>query len=112
MKIERKDVPVSTIQAFADKHDLVMEVYERGKGTSSNMRYWANFKGAEVKDGPILSGATGNGPTPEAAIADYAIKISGELLVIDAYRPTRREISVPRLISDRAFNEYVKGVEP
>lgn len=32
---------------------------------------------------------------PEKAIADYADKIAGELLVQDAYRDTRREIRCP-----------------
>ena len=39
---------------------------------------------------------TGDGESPEAAIADYAAKISGERLAIDACTPRRREIVCPQ----------------
>ncbi len=103
MKIEEHFVPIATLEDFADDHRLVMEVHERTKryycatNDFENNRYYAHFKNADTTDGYILSSVTGNGPTPEAAIADYAIRISEQLLVIDASTEKRREIVVPRL---------------
>ncbi len=96
MKIERKLVEKSTIEAFAEKHDLVMEVRERSCADLN--RFWAAFKRAEVKDGIILAGVYGNGDIEEEAIRDYARKISLQLLVVDAFGKERREIRVPRLL--------------
>lgn len=52
-----------------------------------------------IKEGCMLRGAYGEGDTPEKAIADYADKIAGELLVQDAYRDTRREIRCPNYLA-------------
>lgn len=89
-----------TIQAFAEQHGLEMVVTERPlwaqrEGVS---RYYAVFDGAETRAGRcMLAGTHGDGATPEEAIAAYADAISGQLLVVDAYTPERREIPVPVL---------------
>ena len=85
-----------TIQAFADKHGLVMEIHERERPSDANMRFWANFKLAEVREGCCLAGVLGNGATPKDAVREYATKISLKTLVIDAFHD-RKEIKVPRL---------------
>lgn len=74
-----------------------MEVHERDHGIGDPMRYYAKFSSSETKNGVVLAGVFGNGPTVDDAIEDYAMAISGKLLVIDAMKPTRREIQVPRL---------------
>lgn len=102
MKVEMKEVPVSTIEAFAEEHGLTMEVIERGKDARSDMRYFAHFKNAEVMCGGLLIGAFGNGPTPEAAISAYAIEISEERIAVGAGRADRKEYQVPRLVSKAA----------
>lgn len=85
------DAPL-TVDTFTEQHGLTLRV------TQYTDHYKARYEQAEVKDGGLLSGVWGMGETPEAAITDYAKKISGRLLVIDAYLGTRREIRVPRLV--------------
>lgn len=101
MKTVMIKVPHMTIQAFAEKHDLVMEIHERENPSSDLMRYYAHFRRAETKDGRMLCGEHGNGHSPAFAVAQYAQAISGKLLVIDAMGKNRREIRVPRLTSDK-----------
>jgi hypothetical protein len=91
-----------TLKEFAELHDLVMEVGERPRWgwKDDSSRWHAGFRRTEVKGDGVLIGVSGNGPTPEGAIADYASKLPGETLVIDAYTDRRREILVPDLIPE------------
>lgn len=97
MKIVLHEIEKVAIEDFADKHDLAMEVHERDHSIGDSMRYYAKFSNAETKHGSVLAGVFGNGPTIDDAIEDYAMVISGKLFVIDAMKPTRREIQVPWL---------------
>jgi hypothetical protein len=96
MKIElhecRPFLP-QTIEEFADKHDLVMEVHERASISSLSHRYYAHFKRAELREENCLVGAHGNGVDPKSAITSYARRISQHLLVING----NKEIHVPFL---------------
>jgi len=87
------------LEEFADKHGLTMEVRERrldGEARTRNLARWvASFQRCEVKGEGVLIGSYGNGNTPEEAIADYASKIRGEVLVVDAMTGSRREIPCP-----------------
>lgn len=98
MKTEIKRVEESTLEAFADKHGLVMMVREREKKIGDQFRYYASFKHSEVREGALLCGLTGNGSTPEDAIKDYANLIQMRMLVVNAMDTSRREIRVPRLV--------------
>lgn len=98
MKIITSYIPEITIEEFADKNNLVMQVGERATHVTSGSRYYARFVGAEVKDGIMLNGVSGSGMTPKQAIDDYARRISLETLVVDAYTKNRREIKTPRLV--------------
>ena len=101
MKVEITTVPTMSIQEFADKHKLEMCVTERERPADTMMRFYARFKGAEVRSGTcMLKGEHGNGPTPEFAMREYAKAISCELLIVDAMSKDRREIRVPRLTFD------------
>lgn len=67
---------------FAAKHGLEMVVRERPHGT----RYYACFAGkysAEMADGNFLCGCSGNGATPETAIADHLRIIAGKYIKVD-----------------------------
>ena len=97
MKIVRRELERSTIDDFADKHGLVMEIHERSSEASPR-RWYAHFFSAEVSQGNFLCGTFGDGPSEEDAVRDYAKQISGKLLVINAMEPERREIPVPVLI--------------
>lgn len=91
-------IEITSIEAFADKHGLVMEVRERNKPVGDPSRYYAHFKSAEAREGKcFLIGLFGDGRTPEEAIAEYARTISLRTLIIDAMTEERREIEVPRL---------------
>ncbi len=104
MEIERNLIDRVSIEQFAEKNDLVMVVDERGINirTASQyqfFRFYASFKCVEVKSGGILFGEHGDGDTEEEAIYDYARRISGELIVVDAGDPRkRREIKVGVLL--------------
>lgn len=97
MEIERHPVPEMTIEEFAERNGLVMEVRERDN--PSYPRYYATFKDSWVKDGIILSGKFGNGRTEKEAIHNYSNEISLSILVVGAFRGNnRKELQVPRLI--------------
>ena len=76
-----------------------MEVYERdGFPQEPHMRFYAVFRGADIRTGEHgLLGVHGNGATVNDAILDYAHRISGELLIVDAMLASRREIQVPTI---------------
>ena len=83
------------IEEFASLMGLEIKVRERSR-ESRLPPYYASFERAEVMSNGCLVSMTGDGESPEAAIADYAAKISGERLAIDACTPRRREIVCPQ----------------
>lgn len=87
------------LEEFATRHGLQMEVNERSRKDLGDDwphgRFYASFKDAEIKDGCVLISTFGNGTTPEEAIAEYAKRILGQRLVIDAGCRNRREIDAP-----------------
>jgi hypothetical protein len=99
MKILYDTVPTMTIEEFADKYGLTMVVKERRNTNFFSERYYAYFHGVETITGDgFLRSDFGNGATPEMAIASYAKIIDTKRIVIDAYKDTRKEIDVPRII--------------
>ena len=96
MKTEIVTVPETTIEQFAEKHGLVMQVRERGKNAA--WRYYAMFKDVEITDGHFLISAFGDGHTPEEAIANYWPQLSEKHIVVNAYSRDRREITCPRFV--------------
>jgi hypothetical protein len=94
-----------TLEEFADKHGLVMEVHERNRPVGDPMRYYAHFTDAEVRseNGMFLSSDHGNGRTPEEAIAHYARRIEMKTLRVER-GVDWKDIEVPRLVrgSDHA----------
>ena len=83
---------------FASAHGLNLIVKYRQtlpKGADERSRFYAAFDRAEVKHGGMLKGEYGDGPTPEEATKAYAQALRGQLLVIDAYKSSRREIRCP-----------------
>lgn len=67
---------------------------------NQDSRWTAEFSDCEIKnkssDGCLI-GEYGNGKTPYEAIKNYAEKISGKVLVFNAYSPTRKEFNCPKL---------------
>lgn len=84
-----------SLQKFATRYNLHMDVTERDRPKGSPDRYYASFRNVEVKDGCILSSPYGNGAMPAKAIADYAPQLSNKIIVIDAMRESRREVTTP-----------------
>ena len=106
MKIEKHLLTRMRIEDFADEHGLIMQVHERERDfIPFYRRFYASFKGAEVKEGIMLHGVCGNGNTIEAAISDYAQKISHKTIVINAMRDDRREIKAPLLLDEKVVIE-------
>jgi len=102
MTTENNFIPESTIEKFAEKNSLTMEVHERRKAIGDADRFYAHFKGVEVKGDGVLIGSFGNGRTPEEAISDYAREINLKTIIIDSMNKNRREIQVPRLVKEQA----------
>lgn len=105
MNIHTFPLQRSTIEDFAEKHCLVMEVHERsphepvfGGWRGGAVRFYAHFSCCEIADNGCLVGVFGDGPSPEAAIADYGKQISGRRLIHRAYQPERKEIAVPIIV--------------
>lgn len=68
---------------------------------NQNERWSAQFEHCETKEsehGPVLSGTYGSGSTPDKALADYAQRISNQILVFNAYGGNnRQEFRCPQL---------------
>lgn len=107
MQIEKREVGggIKALHTFADEHELVMELTERPKAYGLS-RWCARFKQVEIKGDGVLIGAHGDGDTQEAAIADYARRIEGHVLVFRAFHPERKEIQVP---NDLTVDERAMG---
>lgn len=83
-----------SLTEFSDKHALTLEVRERPANGCA--RYYAHFKDTELSRGSMLVSEHGNGSTVDEAIRDYCQLIQGQRLVVNAMRPMRREIDIPR----------------
>ncbi len=90
-------VPAMTLREFAAREGLTVIVTERTRNVGDPSRYFARFRNGEIAENGCLVGTFGNGATPEAAPQEYAESISMRRLVVDAFKDTRREITVPRL---------------
>jgi hypothetical protein len=83
-----------------DLADILNEDIVMRRHAAQGNRWTARFEHAEVQKSVFLSSEFGNGDSPEAALADYARRIAGKLLVFDAFnKDDRREISVPQEVT-------------
>lgn len=98
MKIDFEAIPTGTIEEFADHYGLTMFVREREADVGDKDRYCASFRGVEVREGSFLASRAGFGPTPEAAIADYARWLSLKPIAINAFQPERIDTKAWRFI--------------
>jgi hypothetical protein len=98
MKIEFEAIPTGTIEEFADHYGLTMFVSERETDVGDKDRYCASFRGVEVREGRCLASRSGFGPTPEAAIADYARWLSLKPIAINAFQPERIDTKAWRFV--------------
>lgn len=90
---------ISLFLEFDESENLELQINERPYDFRRRIhleRFYCSFKHAEIEDGDLLKGASGNGETIEKSIIDYMQQISGKTLVIDAYKDTRRRIVVPK----------------
>lgn len=96
MKIVRNNFKRTTLEEFADQHELVMEISERDTVAYPSLpRYFACFQHCELKCDGMLIGAYGNGDTPEEAMKDYAKRISGKALAFFDPDQGRHDLQVP-----------------
>ena len=96
MRIKEFMLKRSTLEEFAEREGLEMEIHERSHKDGPS-RFYAHFRRAEVIEGGFLAGVYGNGPSQDEAMTEYIDKISGQVLVVNAGCTTRREIVVPIL---------------
>lgn len=60
-------------------------------------QWTASFDHVETMRDGMLESDTGRGPTPWAALQNYAEKLCGKRIAVDAMNPTdRREYDVPK----------------
>jgi hypothetical protein len=102
MKVIITEFERSTIENFADAHNLTMIVNERDTKKGELSPYYAFFENTEAKEDKysnVLCTEAGTGRTPYEAISRYAQNISKKYLVINAYSDTnRKEIQCPIFI--------------
>lgn len=97
MVVQREVTGVSTLAAFGLEHGLELEVRQCPWGIATS------FRSSEVRDGThMLLSSYGAGGTESESACDYARRISGALLVVNAMLDTRREIRVPLLVEEDA----------
>lgn len=97
MRIERKLVPVEDFAEWVERHDLTVELHERGRDRLPGIeRFYAYIKGAEILDNGFLRGASMDADSEDRAIAGLPSLYSERVIVFDAYKPTRRELVCPR----------------
>ena len=87
-----------TLEDFADKHNLEMDVFER---KANNLpKFYAHFRHVETREKgfSVGVGAYGDGETPKQAIKNYAKRISGHVLIVNAFSNKRQEIQAPKFI--------------
>ena len=84
MEITVEKVERTTIEKFAQSHNLKMKITERNYNLRKQglSRWYASFKDCDVKGDGVLIGIFGNGETQEEAIKDYAKKINLQTLVV------------------------------
>ena len=70
--------------------DLVVTRFPRQKG-----RWCCQFECARVREGAVLVSTHGNGPTPDAAMQDYAQQIAGKQLEVRRGSDTASLYNVP-----------------
>lgn len=104
MNIERESIASMGIEDFAEQHGLTMLISERPRNDAA--KFYARFKGADVKEQHVLIGVHGNGATEADAIQDYANQISLKCLVLRADYPDRRVIEVPILTCRANVTEH------
>lgn len=91
MKIKRFPINAVSLEEFADKHNLTMEVRERDDGS-----WYAKFEDVHVVTGMCLVGEFGNGATEFEAIENYAKEISKTTIRVGYHNGIN--IKVPNLI--------------
>lgn len=103
MKIEAIHGSDMTFDEWISSHGLELIAVERPNWChvrstpeqTAASRWYVHAKGVEVMDRSMLVGEHGNGPTPEAAKADYERVLRGKRVCVNAMRPERREIQCP-----------------
>jgi hypothetical protein len=85
-----------TLEEFGDLHKLTLSISET-RCNNGHYIYSVRFNNCEIKNGCILSSEYGRGETIEHAIRDYISLISNKVIVLDAYKNSRRVINVPEL---------------
>ena len=94
MRIVDKSYPVVSFEAFADEHELTIVINER-PSSYKLPRYFAAFEHVEVMERGCLASICGDGDTKVEAIRNYAARLAGERIAVDAYTDKRREIQCP-----------------
>ena len=61
----------------------------------SKDEWGASIIGGEIKEGAMLGGGNGWGPSPLAALQDLCRKLAGKRLVLDAFKDSRKEFNIP-----------------
>jgi hypothetical protein len=100
VRINRHLIERVTLEKFAERHSLVLEMFERHPSLAGQFgKYFCYFSKIEesVGEGSGLQGISGNGSTEDWAMNDYAQRLSNKKLIYDAHGQDRKEIDSPYL---------------
>lgn len=89
-----------SIYELADMFKVQIAVKYRPNWDDAAMQWYASIENLEVTGGGVLTSSHGNGATPAAAIAEYATRIAGADVVINAYSDDlRTTFRVPKILT-------------
>ena len=98
MRVKITALKRQTLTEFAEENGLVLDVREIYRESDKRFHWLVSFENVEVKEGAILKGAYGDNYEITSSIRDYIGMISGQLLVVNAMKRSRREIRAPILV--------------
>lgn len=84
------------IQEYADAINVEIQITRH---VNKNNRWTAKFVGCEVMTNECLRGEYGTGMTPNVALLNYAEKIAGKRIALNASRDNRMEFNVPKTLT-------------
>lgn len=103
MCIKVINVPRIGLIDFVKENGLEIEVHERSSINTKfcGYKFYAELVNVYVKEGICIGGVSGDGNTVEGALGNLCTNISEQTLVVDPFKPTRREIYTDKIFPQK-----------